>query len=123
MIFCNSSCNSSVQQGNLGDSSAGPAGYGLRKERGEQFNDEGYMEKFHYHRTFFLTILKTSFMDSVITLHYQQEHFVNAVQGYQRAAFGQVEIAAAVATSRAAADMTSRVRDTVEAYPSHQQRG
>ena len=46
-------------------------------------------------------------------LHYEQEPFENAVQERQRAAYEQVEIAAAVATRRTAAHMTSSFRDTV----------
>ena len=45
-------------------------------------------------------------------LHYEQEPFENAVQERQWAAYEQVEIAAAVATRRTAAQMTSSFRDT-----------
>ena len=44
-------------------------------------------------------------------LHYQLEQFENAVQEHRLVAYEQVEIAAALASSRTAAQMTSRVRD------------
>ena len=44
-------------------------------------------------------------------LHYQQKQFDTAVQEHQRVAYGQVEISAALATSRTAPQMTSRFRD------------
>ena len=59
-------------------------------------------------------------------LHYQQEQFENAFQEHQRVACAQVDLAAALATSRTAAQMTSRFREiehNVEAKISHQQRG
>ena len=58
-------------------------------------------------------------------LHHQQEQFENAVQEHRRAAYEQVETAAAHASSRAAAHMTSRLKEIenkVEANFSHQQR-
>ena len=59
-------------------------------------------------------------------LQYQQEQFVNAAQEHQRVACEQVEVAAAFATNRTAAQMTTRVRDiekNVEANFRHQKRG
>ena len=44
-------------------------------------------------------------------MQYQQEQFVNAAQEHQRVAYEQVEISAAFATNRTAAQMTSRFRD------------
>ena len=43
-------------------------------------------------------------------MHYQQEHFENAAQEHQRVVYEEVQIAAALATSRTAAQMTSRFR-------------
>ena len=59
-------------------------------------------------------------------LQYQQEQFVNAAQEHQRVAYEQVEVAAAFATNRTAAQMTTRFRDienNVEANFRHQKRG
>ena len=44
-------------------------------------------------------------------LHYQQKQFDNAVQEHLRVAYGQVEISAALASSRIEEQMTSRFRD------------
>ena len=44
-------------------------------------------------------------------LHYQQEPFDNAAQEHQRVAYNKVQNAVALATSRTAAQMTSRFRD------------
>ena len=49
---------------------------------------------------------------SYSALHYQQEQVAKAVQEHQWLACEQVEIAAALASSRTAAQMTSRFRDT-----------
>ena len=57
-------------------------------------------------------------------LQYQQKQFENAAQEHQRRAHKHVEIAAALATNRTAAHMTSGFRDIendVEAHFSHQQ--
>ena len=57
-------------------------------------------------------------------LQYQQEQFENAAQEHQRRDHEHVEIAAALATNRTAAHMTSGFRDIendVEAHFSHQQ--
>ena len=45
-------------------------------------------------------------------MHHQQEQSENAVEEHQPAEYGQVQMAAACATSRAAAHVTSRFRDT-----------
>ena len=50
-------------------------------------------------------------------LPYQQEHFENAAQEHQMVAYEQVEIAAALATSRTAVQMTSRSSPGVRATP------
>ena len=58
-------------------------------------------------------------------LHYQQEQLENAVQEHQRVANEQIKVAAALATSRTAAHITSKfgdVENDVEANFSHQQR-
>ena len=48
---------------------------------------------------------------SYSALRYHQEQFKNAAQEHQRVAYEQVEIAAALATSRTAAHSASRFRD------------
>ena len=87
----------------------------------------------HYNKDIF-TILKTWFVKSgiigrvrvTVPCIISRNIFENAVQEHQRVVYDQVDIAAALGTSRTAAQMTSRFRDiesNVEASFSHQQRG
>ena len=100
----------------------------------EQFIDEEYLEELQYHRDLFLSILKTLVFrvsnhwrnQGYIALHYQQEQFEHAAQKHQTVAYEEVQTAAALATSRTAAQATSRFRDTENnavANFSQQQRG
>ena len=104
-----------------------------------QFTDQPkgrqYMEKFQYpilpqgipHDT---QHLMHDFGDSrnqcYSALHYKREQFEHAAQKHQRVAYEEVQTAAALATSRTAAQMTFRFRDienNAEAILSQQQRG
>ena len=84
------------------------------------------MEKFQYFHKELLTFRRDNWRNQGHSaLHHQLEQIKYAAQERQRAANEEVQTAAALATSRTAAQMTSRFRDienNAEANFSQQQR-